>query len=297
MGAKGLMPINLSRWVCQSCRQQSSQSLRSQPARLLLQSRKSISSTAWRQAEVQEDRRVRAAPEIDFGDEEDSKDDIAKQPARIIPVSGAYFTTSPVLIDHVLRLERFIEDFGALPIVRPEDAPRVSWMSLAQFRSFAGEEVGSSKYSQIVRLLRRLNLIHPKYRPPKVEEYLAFFRRPGSVPPEPAKPTFIDEFGVSTAKGRRKSSTAKVQLVEGSGEVLINGKSIVETFPRIHDRESALWPLKVTERIDKYNAFVLTAGGGLTGQAESVTLAMAKALLVHEPALKPTLRRGESLTA
>lgn len=95
--------------------------------------------------------------------------------------------------------------------------------------------------------------------------------------------------------GRRKESTAKVFLVEGTGEVLVNGHSIVQAFPRTHDRESALWALKITQRMDKYNVFALVSGGGVTGQAESLTLALAKALLVHEPALKPALRRGKHI--
>ena len=82
--------------------------------------------------------------------------------------------------------------------------------------------------------------------------------------------------------------------MEGTGEVLVNGRSLVQSFPRIHDRESAMWALKITQRMDKYNVFALVSGGGLTGQAESITLALAKALLVHEPALKPALRRGKS---
>lgn len=77
---------------------------------------------------------------------------------------------------------------------------------------------------------------------------------------------------------------------------MINGKSIVQAFPRLHDRESAIWPLKVSQRIDKYNVFALVAGGGVTGQAEAVTLGLARALLVHEPALKPVLRRAGCVT-
>jgi hypothetical protein len=55
--------------------------------------------------------------------------------------------------------------------------------------------------------------------------------------------------------------------------------------------------LKATHRLDKYNIFALVKGGGLTGQAEALTLAVAKALLVHEPALKPALRRGKSTSS
>jgi len=53
--------------------------------------------------------------------------------------------------------------------------------------------------------------------------------------------------------------------------------------------------LKATDRIDKYNVWALVTGGGTTGQAEALTLAVGKALLAHEPALKPALRRGKTL--
>ena len=108
-----------------------------------------------------------------------------------------------------------------------------------------------------------------------------------------ARPGTIDVYGRSKGVGRRKESSAKVYLVEGTGEILINGKTIVQAFPRLHDRESAIWPLKISERIDKYNVFALVAGGGVTGQAEAITMGVARALLVHEPALKPVLRRGK----
>ena len=86
--------------------------------------------------------------------------------------------------------------------------------------------------------------------------------------------------------------THGVILVEGTGEVIVNGKSLSQAFGRIHDRESAVWALKATSRLDKYNVFAVVQGGGTTGQAEAITLAVAKALLAHEPALKPALRRA-----
>jgi len=106
----------------------------------------------------------------------------------------------------------------------------------------------------------------------------------------------VDEDGRAYAYGRRKSSRAQVWLVEGEGEVLVNGKSLVDVFSRIHDRESALWALKSTARLDKYNVWIKVHGGGTTGQAEAITLAVGKALMVHEPALKPALRRAGCVT-
>jgi len=84
--------------------------------------------------------------------------------------------------------------------------------------------------------------------------------------------------------------------VQGEGQVLINGKSINAAFGRIHDRESALWALKVTNRMDRYNIWALVKGGGATGQAEAITLGTARALMVHEPDLKPALRRAGCVT-
>ena len=129
--------------------------------------------------------------------------------------------------------------------------------------------------------------------PPELQDEMQIYKRDVDPHENVPNPGVIDEFGRSYGVGRRKSSSAKVYLVQGSGEVLINGKSINTVFGRIHDRESALWALKATGRMDKYNVWALVTGGGTTGQAEAMTLGAAKALMVHEPALKPALRRGE----
>lgn len=271
-----------ARWTCTQCQQKTRQHLHR--AFLLSQSsRRTFGSSRQQRADVQ----VQAAPEIDF------ENPTFARPARLLPASSSYFTTTPVFNDYILKVRRFVGEYGSLPAVSPEQAPQVSWMTLTQFRASAGERIGAAKYSALVVLLRRLNLIHPQLRPQEVTEIIERFRRPGVPEATKAKPQTIDEYGRSKGIGRRKSSTAKVLLVEGTGEILVNGKSLHESFPRIHDRESAMWPLKITNRIDKYNAFILTSGGGLTGQAESITLGMAKALIVQEPALKPALRKGQ----
>jgi small subunit ribosomal protein S9 len=170
-------------------------------------------------------------------------------------------------------------------------------MKLGQYRTSTGELVASSKYSKILGILNQLNKINPRYRTQEINKVLESFQRPGSAELPKANPGVIDEYGRALGVGRRKESTARIYLVEGTGEVLVNGRSIAQAFPRLHDRESALWPLKITERADKYNVFALISGGGITGQAESMTLGLAKALLVHEPALKPTLRRAGCVTS
>ena len=221
-------------------------------------------------------------------------DDPSSVPARIIPASPAYFSGSPKFIDNVLQLQHLQSKYASLPTLEPSDAPRRAWLKLAQFRVKLNEEVPSAKYKRFIKILQRLNRIHPNLVPSEVQKAMTRWLRPGN--PYQIKPisTELDALGRSRGVGRRKASSATAWLVEGEGEVLINGKSLLQVFPRLHDRESALWALRSTMRLDKYNVWALAQGGGVTGQAEAITLAVARALMVHEPALKPILRRGMS---
>ena len=168
----------------------------------------------------------------------------------------------------------------------------MAWLKLQPLRDYIGERIPSKKYRGLLKLLQRLNMIDPDVAPDEVRETLHRYLRPGNPYMLQLVPPVVNEMGWARAIGRRKESTAIVSLVEGDGEVLINGKTLAERFPRLHDRESATWPLKCTQRLDKYNVWATVKGGGVTGQAESLTLALARALLIHEPGLKPFLRAG-----
>ena len=81
-------------------------------------------------------------------------------------------------------------------------------------------------------------------------------------------------------------------------KVIKNAKELPEGRTIFHEilRSDIPASEKATQRLDKYNVWALTKGGGTTGQAEAITLAVAKALLAHEPALKPALRRAGVVT-
>ncbi|EEQ90140.1 40S ribosomal protein S9, variant [Blastomyces dermatitidis ER-3] len=213
-------------------------------------------------------------------------------PQRILPASPAYFTGTPKFIDHVLKLEQIHSKYFLLPTVPPGEAPRTAFLKHADYKNAINEEVPAAKYRQLQKVLARLNQIRPDKVPQEVKDMLKSFTRPGDPYQQKLAPKTLDEMGRARGVGRRKTSHARVWLVEGDGEVLINGKNIVQVFPRVHDRESALWPLRATNRLDKYNVFAITRGGGVTGQAEAITVALGKALLVHEPAMKPILRKA-----
>ncbi|KAK3997653.1 ribosomal protein S5 domain 2-type protein [Cladorrhinum sp. PSN332] len=237
---------------------------------------------------------VRAAPEIDFAALE------ARVPmippggldvkyARAIPISASYFARTARFNDKYLALEKLLKTYENLPIIPYSEAERTVWKSLNDFRRNVGEPVKASEYVKCLDIVKRLHQIHPKLKPQVVKDALSDFTRSIQAFQSEQTAAAVDKFGRTIGNGRRKASTARAFLVEGNGEVLINGKTLVDYFGRVHDRESAVWALHATGRLDKYNVWATVEGGGTTGQAEALTLAIAKALMAHEPALKPAL--------
>ncbi|KAI1805560.1 37S ribosomal protein S9 [Daldinia bambusicola] len=215
---------------------------------------------------------------------------------RPMPLSPSYFSRHTQFNDSFVLIQDLARKYERLPILPPGQAPRVAWKTKEQYRLAVGEAVKARDYASCIGLAKRLNQIHPDLMPEEVQQGLRPFKRDINFYLNRAKPIVVDRFGRSHGVGRRKSSVARVWLVQGTGEVLINGKTLNDAFGRVHDRESVLWGLKVMDRIDKYNVWALVEGGGTTGQAEALAMAVAKALAVHEPALKTPLKKAGCLT-
>ncbi|RMZ70813.1 40S ribosomal S9 mitochondrial precursor [Pyrenophora seminiperda CCB06] len=263
---------------------------------------RSISTTARRCAQVTgEELRepFTAAPELDIaetGDGVADEEQNSLRALRVVPASPSYFSAKPTFTDDFLSLSALLRKVATLPIVSPIEAPKVAWKTIEQYRIMTNEPVKTARYHRMLQVLRRLNRIHPQLMPDEVVQAMMRYKKPNQPGDIKPKPGVIDELGRAKGVGRRKTSSAVAWLVEGEGEALVNGKSLSQFFGRLHHRESAVWALKATQRLDKYNVFALVQGGGHTGQAEAMTLAVAKALLVHEPALKPALRRAGTIT-
>ncbi|KAG2493129.1 hypothetical protein HYH03_008555 [Edaphochlamys debaryana] len=100
----------------------------------------------------------------------------------------------------------------------------------------------------------------------------------------------IDMAGVTHAKGKRKASSASLQLVPGSGSVTVNGLPVASYFRDLNSREHALQPLLLAgDEGAKYDIAVDVRGGGASGQAQAVRTAIARALCVQRPALAEAL--------
>jgi small subunit ribosomal protein S9 len=96
--------------------------------------------------------------------------------------------------------------------------------------------------------------------------------------------------------GRRKTSIARVRLVPGTGEIIINGIPYEQLFPRPEHRHLISQPLLVTESLGKYNTVVKVKGGGISGQSGAISHGIARALVRADESLKPVLRQNGLLT-
>ena len=96
--------------------------------------------------------------------------------------------------------------------------------------------------------------------------------------------------------GRRKSSTARVFLRKGTGNIVINGRAIDEFFGRETSRMIVRQPLELTQTTEQFDVNVTVEGGGITGQAGAIRLGIARALVEYNDTLKSDLRKAGLMT-
>jgi small subunit ribosomal protein S9 len=96
--------------------------------------------------------------------------------------------------------------------------------------------------------------------------------------------------------GRRKRSSARVRVFDGKGEFTVNGKALIEYFPRLGDVDTIMEPLKAAKMENAVDITVLVKGGGVTGQTYAVRHGLARAMVKMDPNLHPLMRGGGFLT-
>ncbi|MFX4262567.1 30S ribosomal protein S9 [Pelotomaculum propionicicum] len=96
--------------------------------------------------------------------------------------------------------------------------------------------------------------------------------------------------------GRRKNSVARVFLVPGEGNVIINNKPIGEYFGRRTLEMVVRQPIELTGAASRFDIQAKVLGGGISGQAGAIKLGIARALIQADPNLRPLLKRAGFLT-
>ena len=96
--------------------------------------------------------------------------------------------------------------------------------------------------------------------------------------------------------GRRKTSTARVFIKPGSGNITINGRSIDDFFGRETLRMIVRQPLVVAESTDRFDISITVKGGGISGQAGAIRHGITRALMEYDETLRPALRKAGFVT-
>ena len=96
--------------------------------------------------------------------------------------------------------------------------------------------------------------------------------------------------------GRRKTSTARVFLTKGSGNITVNRQPLDKYFGRETSRMIVRQPLVTTNMVDNFDINVTVRGGGNSGQAGAIRHGITRALMKYEGELRPTLRRAGFVT-
>ena len=96
--------------------------------------------------------------------------------------------------------------------------------------------------------------------------------------------------------GRRKTSTARVFLRPGTGQIVVNRKPVEHHFPTQVLQLVIRNPLVLTETVDKFDVLATTTGGGVAGQAGALRLGIARALVEYNEELRSKLRQEGFLT-
>lgn len=96
--------------------------------------------------------------------------------------------------------------------------------------------------------------------------------------------------------GRRKNAVARVRLIPGKGEILINDRPLDDYFGMETLKVIVKQPLEATDTLGKYDVIAKVKGGGFTGQAGAVRHGIARALLEADKSYRPVLKKAGYLT-
>jgi small subunit ribosomal protein S9 len=117
---------------------------------------------------------------------------------------------------------------------------------------------------------------------------------PAPEPRKPREPVVLDR-PIQTV-GRRKEAVVRVRLVPGTGNFHLDGRSLEAYFPNKVHQQLIKAPLVTVDRVDSFDIYAHLHGGGPSGQAGALRLAIARALILVQPEDRPALKKAGFLT-
>lgn len=110
----------------------------------------------------------------------------------------------------------------------------------------------------------------------------------------PREPVYMER-PIQTV-GRRKEAVVRVRLVPGTGKFHLDGRSLEAYFPNKVHQQLIKAPLVIVDRVDSFDVYAHLDGGGPSGQAGALRLAIARALIIVQPEDRPALKKAGFLT-
>ncbi|KAJ9100206.1 37S ribosomal protein S9, mitochondrial [Naganishia cerealis] len=220
---------------------------------------------------------------------------------RTVPTLKTFYGGNPVHEQNINQLNALIRKHINLPtrVIDDKELQANRFLSFEEYaqRVQAGTRLKPIHHKELTQLLHRLRSIDLELMPREVSETLTNYSSNSSVVAKVAqKMKTLDQFGRAVTVGRRKRSVAKVSMVRGEGEVLVNGRSLNEYFPKASDRKKIAYPFQVVAQEAKYNVFAEVSGGGLTGQIDAIMYGIAKGLVIFNPLFKSRLHKAGLMT-
>lgn len=98
------------------------------------------------------------------------------------------------------------------------------------------------------------------------------------------------------ATGKRKTAVARIWMRPGSGQITINKRSVEDYLDREFDRVLIMEPFRLTDTVDKFDAYINVKGSGISGQAGAIRHGISRALVAADPGLRDPLKKEGFLT-
>jgi small subunit ribosomal protein S9 len=98
------------------------------------------------------------------------------------------------------------------------------------------------------------------------------------------------------ATGKRKTAVARIWMRPGNGQITINKRSMEDYLDREFDRVLIMEPFRLTDTVDKFDAYINVKGSGISGQAGAIRHGISRALVAADPGLRDPLKKEGFLT-
>lgn len=224
---------------------------------------------------------------------------------RLVPTLLGFYAGNPVHDHNVSELQTLLRKHINLPTrgLLDVELKEHRFLLIEAYRSRIqlGTRLKMIHFRELTSLLHRLRSIDPELMPRDVRETLKTYyahNQTSAASVAPVKTVkVLDQFGRALGKAKRKEARAHVYVVKGEGQVLVNGELLTTYFPEDMWRRRIAFPFQVLAQEGKYNIFATTHGGGKSGQAEAIMYAVAKAMVVVNPLLKPRLYKAGLMTS